>query len=243
MLDRDRFQLLLPGEALEGRRVCVVGVGGIGSYVALWLGKMGVEEFVLVDPDAVEGVNVATQLYARDRVGWDKVAACKDMLIGVNPAVDVDARKKEFKGGDLCRTEGGVCDVVVASLDSLEVREYVAKAWMAATRYDRANTLLVDPRMGLEAFEVNLWESPVLSEHVEEWKVYRGSLQDTDAREDPCGAKAIAYTGGLCAAVVAAQVRRWLCGRDVPKVVMGHAGSGQLESFWREGEGYKEDAL
>ena len=108
--------------------------------------------------------------------------------------------------------------------------------------------LWVDPRMALESFEVNLWEVPenveqIAEEHRKFSDGYGGALSDGDALDLPCGAKAVAYTGSFAAAVVAAQIRRWLCGFKVPFCIMGDAGVGRVEPQWLPNQKFIPDAL
>ncbi len=232
-IDRSRFARLLPEEKLEGRKVLIVGLGGIGSYAAVLLAKMGVKDFTLIDPDKVDEENVATQWHSSERVCWSKVDAVETALYEVNGEISVVSDEAEFTSSDI-----GCADVVIAAVDSLEVRRQIVDAMPLEPR-----RLLVDPRMGLESFEVNYWEYPVEIGELPEWRRYYESLLATDALELPCGAKAIAYTGALCASVLCAQVRRWLCGFEVPMLTIGDVGAGAVESLWRDGEAYRGDKI
>ena len=242
-MDRSRFARLLSEQALDGKEVMVVGCGGIGSNVALFLAKMGVQKFVLVDPDHVEEENIATQAFGRRYLGWWKVDATEDIILDVNPdtAVEAHASRMEALVGlpDV--------DVVVLALDSLAARLscYHRLFPWATKQSPRGDRLLVDPRMGLESLDVQFVRAPFEAlkegteiEHFERWEK---GLRDTDAVELPCGAKAIAYNGAFAGAVVAAQVRRWLMGKKVPSTITAHIGAAGMEAAWLAGEKYEKD--
>jgi len=59
---------------------CVVGVGGVGSWVALDLALLGVERLVLVDPDTVEESNLNRTPFKSWHVGLPKVTALAELI-------------------------------------------------------------------------------------------------------------------------------------------------------------------
>jgi len=225
-LDRSRFRDLLPDEALVGKRAVIVGVGGIGGYVAPLLAKMGMPKLRLVDPDRVEEANVATQAHGSSKIGWDKVAAVEAAILEINEECAVEALSERFQAEHVDE-----CDIVVTALDSLSVRLDVVRAVLTRNGPCPKERLLVDPRMGLESLEVNVWPLPLQPRALPAFSGFVESLSDTDALELPCGAKAVAYTGSFAAAVTCAMVRRWLCGESVPYLVMGDVGTGGLEAY------------
>ena len=100
-LDRDQFirysrQLALDdiGEAGQQRlldsTVAIVGVGGLGSPVALYLAAAGIGTLLLVDGDAVEKSNLQrSQLFADRDTGSCKVEAAATAIARLNPATEV----------------------------------------------------------------------------------------------------------------------------------------------------------
>ena len=61
-------------ETLKRAKVCVVGLGGLGSPVSIQLASMGVGHLRIVDRDVVEMSNLQRQhLYGVDVVGYQKV--------------------------------------------------------------------------------------------------------------------------------------------------------------------------
>jgi len=88
--------LVLPGvgeegqERLKAARVLVVGAGGLGSPVALYLAAAGVGTLGLVDFDAVDVTNLQRQvLYGTSDVGRPKLDAAAARLLDLNPLVRV----------------------------------------------------------------------------------------------------------------------------------------------------------
>jgi len=91
-------QILLPQIGLEGQqrllaaRVLIIGVGGLGSPVAMYLAASGVGHLVLVDYDMVELSNLQRQIaHSTDRLGMHKVTSAQHALTALNPEVQVTA--------------------------------------------------------------------------------------------------------------------------------------------------------
>src|SRR5438067_3287595 len=99
--ERARYarHLILPevGEAgqekLKARSVLVVGAGGLGSPVGLYLAAAGVGRIGLVDFDDVDASNLHRQvLYGTSDVGRPKVEAAKERLQDVNPDIVIETQ-------------------------------------------------------------------------------------------------------------------------------------------------------
>ncbi|WP_461256539.1 molybdopterin-synthase adenylyltransferase MoeB [Treponema sp. R80B11-R83G3] len=88
--------LLLPEIGVEGQKklkaakVLIVGTGGLGAPLALYLAAAGVGTIGLVDFDVVDESNLQRQIIHSTRdVGRPKVASAKDRIRGINPLINV----------------------------------------------------------------------------------------------------------------------------------------------------------
>ena len=91
--------VLLDEIGIEGQqrllrsRALVIGAGGLGSPVALYLGSAGVGRITLVDPDQVDLTNLQRQIAHRlANVGAAKADSARAAIAAINPDVHVDAR-------------------------------------------------------------------------------------------------------------------------------------------------------
>lgn len=108
--------------ALLDARVLIVGAGGLGSPVALYLAAAGIGTIGLVDDDVVEASNLQRQvLHATDRIGQRKVASATATLRALAPALAVVAHDERLDAGNAERLLDGY-DVVVDGSDSLPTR-------------------------------------------------------------------------------------------------------------------------
>lgn len=100
------------------RRVAVVGLGGVGSWVSEALARSGVGQLALVDADDICVSNTNRQLPALDGAyGRPKAGAMAERCRAINPAMQVDAVPEFVTGGNVARLLDGF-DVVVDACDS-----------------------------------------------------------------------------------------------------------------------------
>lgn len=77
-------------ERLLAAHAVVVGAGGLGSPVALYLASAGVGRITLVDADTVDTTNLQRQIaHTLQRVGQPKVVSARQAMLAINPDVQV----------------------------------------------------------------------------------------------------------------------------------------------------------
>jgi len=115
----DGQQRILDGHAL------VIGAGGLGSPVALYLGSAGVGHITLVDDDVVDMTNLQRQIaHTTDRVGSFKVASAASAITAINPEVRITALRARADAA-LLDSLVPQCDVVVDCSDNFATRQLV----------------------------------------------------------------------------------------------------------------------
>lgn len=78
--------------AVASLKVCVVGVGGTGSVLVQQLARLGVSDFVLIDPDRLETTNLNRVVGSKPSdIGRPKVEVARDAIIATNPLANVHA--------------------------------------------------------------------------------------------------------------------------------------------------------
>lgn len=95
--------LLIPDVGLEGQRklkaasVLIIGTGGLGSPVALYLAAAGIGRIGLVDFDVVDYSNLQRQvIYGTSTVGSLKVESARSRMLDLNPDIQVDIYNQPF---------------------------------------------------------------------------------------------------------------------------------------------------
>jgi tRNA threonylcarbamoyladenosine dehydratase len=86
----DRLYGVLGAQAIAQAHVAVVGIGGVGSWVAEALARSGVGQITLIDFDQVAESNINRQIHAvTDTVGMAKVDAMRQRIAQINPDCQV----------------------------------------------------------------------------------------------------------------------------------------------------------
>jgi len=143
--------ILLPQIGIEGQarllaaRALVIGAGGLGSPVALYLASAGVGAITLCDNEDVDLTNLQRQIVHRTAsVGRKKVDSARDTLAAINPEVKVEALAERVDGKRL-ETLAASHDVVIDGSDNFATRHAVNRACVklrkplvsgAAVRFD-----------------------------------------------------------------------------------------------------------
>ena len=77
-------------EKLKKTKICILGLGGLGSNVAILLARAGIGYLKLVDFDIVEASNLNRQQYRISHIRMKKTKAIKNIIKEINPFVKVD---------------------------------------------------------------------------------------------------------------------------------------------------------
>ena len=133
-------QIMLPEvdvagqERLRDAKVLVVGLGGLGSPVALYLAAAGVGKLVLADDDVVELSNLQRQIaHANAALGQAKASSAKASVAAINPDVEVEALAERIGDSDLAPLLSRV-DLVVDATDNFTTRFALNDAcWRSGT--------------------------------------------------------------------------------------------------------------
>ena len=120
-------QAILPEIGIEGQQklldatVLIVGAGGLGSPVAMYLTAAGVGRLMIADDDEVELSNLPRQLlHSEATVGMDKVSSAKSLLNAINSNTVIECIKER--------------------MDDERLKDYVAKADVVADTSDNFET-------------------------------------------------------------------------------------------------------
>jgi len=131
-------QIMLPQVDVEGQqrlsrsRVLVIGLGGLGSPVSMYLAAAGVGQLELVDFDRVEVSNLQRQiLHDTDSIGQTKTDSAKQRLQKINPLIEIITQNKKLENEALVAAAKRA-DVVVDASDNFTTRFAINRACLAA---------------------------------------------------------------------------------------------------------------
>lgn len=188
-----RQQDIVPRERLEQCKATVIGVGAIGRQVALQLSAMGVPWLQLVDYDAVDESNLASQGYLESDLGRPKVQATGEQCQQINHQLEVYELDERFKRSHQ------VGHILFDCVDSIETRRLIWEAVKDQVQF------YSDGRMSAEVLRVITVTDDASREH------YPSTLfTSREAYQGSCTAKSTIYCANVAAGMMLAQFTKYL---------------------------------
>lgn len=180
-------------EKMRNQSIILAGLGGIGSWCSLLLGRCHPKEVYLFDNDTIEAVNMAGQLYKRDNVG-DKKA-----YVSASTIVEYCGYATIFQRGRYDENEHPTTDIMICGFDNMEARRYFYSKWKEHVQYTFTpeNCLFIDGRLNAEewqVFAIRGTDSYRMNEYERNWL-----FEDNDVEEAPCSYKQTSF----CASMIA----------------------------------------
>ena len=119
-------------DRLAQARVGIAGCGGMGSHVATALVRTGIGHIVIADFDTVEDSNLFRQCYTPADVGRRKTEALSDILLEIEPGLDLRVYDEEVTADNACDVFSG-CDVVCECFDRPEMKAMLVESVLSGT--------------------------------------------------------------------------------------------------------------
>ena len=121
--------------ALHNARVAVVGLGGLGSNIAVALTRLGIGSLYLYDFDKVELSNLNRQYYFLDDIGKYKADALVAHLRQINPYAELHAQVVRVTPKNISELLGS-CDIICEALDAAESKAMLVSS-VLSTWHDK----------------------------------------------------------------------------------------------------------
>ncbi len=131
-------------EHIAGKRVGIIGLGGLGSNIAMMLARAGLTSFRLADFDTVSVENLNRQHYFSTHVGQAKTEALASQLEDLNPGIELELWPIRIEEKNLDTFTQGCC-VLVEAVDDAAIKAMIY-AWF--TQEKRALWLVTASGLG-----------------------------------------------------------------------------------------------
>ena len=132
-------QIMLPAFDIEGQQrllsatVLIVGLGGLGSPVSMYLAAAGVGHLILVDDDLVDLSNLQRQIvHTEQAVGVSKVESAAATLSALNHDIRITGMQQRLDESSLAELLAGGVDLVVDACDNFNTRFVINQACVNA---------------------------------------------------------------------------------------------------------------
>ena len=109
---------------LKETKVCILGLGGLGSNVAVLLARVGVGYLKLVDFDIVEASNLNRQQYRISHIGMKKTEAIRTIIKEINPFVEIETLDVKVDRENILSIVGDI-EIVVEAFDRAETKAMI----------------------------------------------------------------------------------------------------------------------
>jgi hypothetical protein len=189
----------------EMPEVTLGGVGGIGSWLAILLGRLGVSMYIH-DFDLIDETNMAGQAYSLNQIGSPKMDAVEAQVKSLCGDIVIE------KMG-LFTKDSFVCPIVFSAFDNMSARKLMFEKW----KENPDRELFIDGRMLMEqgmVFFITPGREVAYEEHL---------FDDSEVQDQPCSAKATSHSGAQIASLMTAGFTNYLANkslgfdvRDVP---------------------------
>lgn len=164
----------------------IIGVGGIGSWTALLIAKMGCSNITIYDFDVVEEHNCASQFYKESQLGIDKMDALQENILeqtGINVKRAPIAEEENINEG-----------LIIIAVDSMDERAKLAEM------FRDKDVTIIDGRMG--GVQLEIYTRHGIS--------YPGCIVPSeDVSHEPCTAKAISFNCAVIGGLICNFVRHY----------------------------------
>jgi len=181
----------------------IIGVGSIGSRLALHFAELGIGPSMLIDDDLVEMHNIANQAYNVSDIGKSKVAATRQHLIEkANIIPNVLTERIESK----VRLP---YSIVASCVDTMDARRNILKC----VKGSQVNELFIDARMTATSVLIYILD-PRDTKQLTAYEESLYSDKDVDERLGGCQmTQSVGITAQFAASLMTARLIDWLTGR------------------------------
>lgn len=176
----------------------ILGAGGIGSWTALLLAKMGCVDLSVYDDDVVEDHNVASQCYKENQLGQEKLVALGDNIkeqSGVEIKTYAIQHENKIRDG-----------LVIIAVDSMEARISIND------KLQGKNVHIIDGRMG--GLQLEVYVKSIADYH-------KTLVNPLDVDVEACTARAISFNCSVVAGIIANYVRQYFNGLKDDSIILG----------------------
>lgn len=208
LLDRYSRHILLPEIDITGQRklasahALIIGLGGLGSPVAMYLASSGLGHLTLCDPDKVELSNLQRQIiHGTSDIGRVKSISAADRLSELNSNCHVNAIDHALHGEELINIVGQA-NIVIDATDNFETRFLL-------------NQVCVDTHTPLVSGAVTRFEGQLSLFHANhDQPCYRCLYpDDTSMKEGNCSERGVlAPFAGVIGSLMACETIKWITG-------------------------------
>lgn len=192
--------------------ICILGVGGIGSWLSLMLSRLNPYWITLIDDDKIEIENMAGQFFTINQLDDYKAEAARTNIRNFSNFRKVNVYTSRVTA------ESFIPNIVFCGFDNMQSRKLVYYKWkklvQEATDSTRKDFLFIDGRLSAETFQVFCitGDAPYYMEQYEkDWL-----FSDEEADSTVCSYKQTSYCANMITSIMTNLFVNWCTNRCEP---------------------------
>ncbi len=196
-----RYQTAIWFNLFKGKGITIVGLGGINSWSVIHLARLNFNSMTIIDPDIIEEVNMAGQLYSDANIGQYKSEALRCLIYSHSNVNYVTSLSEPADSNTYLEP------ICICGLDNMESRKIVFQNWK--DRYqDKTNLenpkntfgLFIDARLSaeqLQIFAINAMDSQAIKRYEKDWL-----FSQEEGESIVCSYKQTSYCAGIIGGLI-----------------------------------------
>jgi molybdopterin/thiamine biosynthesis adenylyltransferase len=191
--NRSRFSGAPWFNAVAEERCLILGAGGIGSWTAYHIAKLGTS-ICQVDNDRVSAQNLAGQLFTISDIGNYKVSALGNLIQRLNDEYKYSGREVRLMSDE--QYDRYIMPITISCVDNMEARKKLFRAW----KRHEYRALFLDGRLSadtLQVFCITGQDEAYMKEYEEKWL-----FSDAEADEGVCSFKQTSYMACMIGSII-----------------------------------------
>lgn len=193
-----RFSSAVWYDKIKEQKVVLAGCGGIGSYVAFLLSRLQLNSLFLYDPDIVESVNMAGQLYSYNDIGCHKVDAINRMVRNYSNYYSTRSYVSRFT------VNSNPEKIMICGFDNMAARKVFFEKWKnfvsCLSSGEKKECLFLDGRLAAEELQVFC----ITGDDEYNMKKYESDylFSDDEAEETSCSYKQTTFMANMIGSII-----------------------------------------
>lgn len=189
--ETSRFSGAIWYQQIKKQEITLAGVGGIGSYLGLLLGRLEPNMLAIYDPDVVEPANMSGQMYGFEDVDKYKVDALYEIIRRYTTTNNVYTFSRAIDHTDTVRP------ICICGFDNMEARKLLYTLWKQQLPTFEEPALFIDGRLNAEEFQIFCiqgYDTKAMEEYEQKWL-----FTDAESDESICSYKQTTFCANMIA--------------------------------------------
>lgn len=190
-------------KSIRDLEIVLAGLGGIGSYLALLISRLGPSRLILLDPDVVEMTNLSGQLYDNDSIGYPKTQGCSLLINKYSSFRSYITITKNYQENPTVRP------IMLCGFDNMDARKFFFEKWL-----NNSNGLFLDGRLAAEEFQIfciDRLDEDSIRKYKEEWL-----FPSSEAERTICSYKQTSHMSNMIASVIVNLLVNYVTNQIIP---------------------------